>query len=79
MRGVEPESPADAAGIREGDLIVAAAGEAVTDPDELHVAIDKAVAGKNAGAVKLELSVVRGVEELTVKVDLATGGSKRAN
>ena len=79
VRGVEPESPADAAGIREGDLIVAAAGESVTDPDELHLALDKAVAGQKAGTGKLELSLVRGVEELTVTVELAAGGSKPAD
>jgi serine protease Do len=79
VRGVEPESPADAAGIREGDLIVAAAGSPITNPDELHEALDKAGAGKKAAAVMLELGVVRGAEELTVKVDLAAGPAKPAD
>ena len=79
VRGVEPESPADAAGIREGDLIVAAAGAPITNPDELHAALDEAGAGKKAVAVKLELGLVRGAEELTVKVDLAAGSSKPAD
>jgi serine protease Do len=79
VRGVEPGSPADAAGIREGDLIVAAAGTPIADPDELHAALDKAGTGKKAGAVKLELSLVRGAEELTVKVDTAPGASKPAD
>jgi serine protease Do len=79
VRGVEPESPADAAGIREGDLIVAAAGAPITNPDELHTALDKAGPGKKAAAVKLELGLVRGVEELTVEVDLAAGPSKPAD
>jgi S1-C subfamily serine protease len=65
VRGVEEGSPAEKAGIREGDLIVSAAGSAVTDPDELHAALAK------AGAGKLEIGLVRGVEELTVKADLA--------
>ncbi len=73
VRGVEPGSPAEAAGIREGDLIVAAAGAPITDPDELHAALDRAGTGKKAGTVMLELALVRGVEELTVKVDLAAG------
>jgi serine protease Do len=73
VRAVEPESPAEAAGIREGDLIVAAAGAPITDPDELHAALDRAGTGKKAGAVMLELGLVRGVEELTVKVDLTAG------
>jgi S1-C subfamily serine protease len=79
VRGVEPESPADAAGIHEGDLIVAAAGAPITNPDELHAALDKAGAGKKATAVKLELGLVRGAEELTVEVDLAAGSVKPAD
>ena len=64
VRGVEEGSPAEKAGMREGDLIVSAAGSAVTDPDELHAALAK------AGAGKLEIGLVRGAEELAVKVDL---------
>jgi serine protease Do len=79
VRGVEPGSPADAAGIREGDLIVAAAGAPITDADDLHAALDKAGTGKKAGAAKLELGLVRGAEELTVKVDLAAGSTKPAD
>jgi S1-C subfamily serine protease len=69
VRGVEEGSPAEKAGIREGDLIVSAAGSAVTDPDELHAALAK------AGAGKLEIGLVRGAEELTVKVDLEAAQS----
>ncbi len=64
VRGVEEGSPAEKAGIREGDLIVSAAGTALTDPDELHAALSK------AGTGKLDIGLVRGVEELTVAVDL---------
>ena len=67
VRGVEEGSPAEAAGIREGDLIVAAAGAPVTDPDDLHSALAKAVGGV------LELGLVRGSEDLTATVDLAGG------
>jgi S1-C subfamily serine protease len=69
VRGVEEGSPAEKAGIRECDLIVSAAGSAVTDPDELHAALAK------AGAGKLEIGLVRGAEELTVKVDLEAAQS----
>ena len=64
VRGVEEDSPADAAGIREGDLIVSAGGTPIEDPDALHEALAK------AGSGKLDVGLVRGVEELTVKVDL---------
>ena len=39
VRGVEDGSPAAAAGIESGDLIVEAGGRAVTDADELHEAL----------------------------------------
>jgi S1-C subfamily serine protease len=73
VRGVEEGSPAEKAGIREGDLIVSAAGSALSDPDELHAALSK------AGKGKLEVGLVRGVEELTVKVDLGPGPAAKAN
>ena len=78
VRGVEEDSPADDAGIREGDLIVSAGGAPVEDPDALHEALAK------AGSGMLDVGLVRGVEELTVKVDLggpASSGeaSKKAN
>jgi serine protease Do len=66
VRAVEEGSPAEKAGIREGDLVVSAGGSPITDPDELHAALAK------AGASTIEVGLVRGVEELTVKVDLAT-------
>ncbi len=64
VRGVEEGSPAEAADIREGDLIVSVDGVEITDPDALHAALVKA----GDGAVKLGL--VRGVEELTVTAQL---------
>lgn len=73
VRGVEEGSPAEAAGIREGDLIVSAGGASIEDPDGLHEALAK------AGSGKLELGLVRGVEELTVKVDFGAGSSKKPN
>jgi serine protease Do len=70
VRGVEEGSPAEEAGIREGDLIVSAAGAPITDPDELHDALEK------SGAGKLEIGLVRGVEELTVSVILGGSAAK---
>jgi serine protease Do len=63
VRGVEDGSPAEKAGIREGDLIVSAAGSAITDPDELHAALAA------VGAGSIEIGLVRGVEDLKVEVD----------
>jgi serine protease Do len=73
VRGVEEDSPAEKAGIHEGDLIVSAAGTPITDPDELHAALAR------AGTGKLDIGLVRGVEEVTVKVDLATNPATKTN
>jgi serine protease Do len=61
VRGVEDGSPAAAAGIQAGDLIVEAGGKAVTDADDLHAAL---------GAVDFpfEVKLVRGNDERTVQV-----------
>jgi serine protease Do len=63
VRAVDESGPAGRAGIRTGDLIVAAGGRALTDPDELHDVLDGL-----ADDATLALSVVRGTEELTVNV-----------
>jgi serine protease Do len=73
VRGVDDGSPAEKAGIHEGDLIVSAAGAPVADPDDLHAALER------AGKGELEIGLVRGVDELTVKVDLATEPTSKAN
>jgi len=61
VRGVEEGSPAEAAGIAEGDLLVAAAGRPITDVDALHELL------RDAG-FPLELTLVRGAEERVVTV-----------
>ncbi len=61
VRGVEEGSPAEAAGIVEGDLLVAAAGRPIADVDALHEVL------RDAG-FPLELTLVRGTEERVVKV-----------
>jgi S1-C subfamily serine protease len=67
VRAVEEASPAAAAGLTEGDLIVGAAGDAIADVDDLFDALDRA-ASAGPGAITLELLVVRGAEERTVTV-----------
>jgi S1-C subfamily serine protease len=64
VRAVEDEGPAAAAGIRQGDLVVAVAGTAVGSVDDLA----KVLAGAGAS---VELTLVRGVEDLTVTVTLS--------
>ena len=61
VRGVEPGSPAETAGIAEGDLLVAAGGRPVDDVDALHEILREA-------GLPIELTLVRGTEERTVKV-----------
>lgn len=65
VRVVEESSPAAAAGIQQGDLIVEAGGSPAVTVDDLHDALDRADA-------TLELRIVRGVEEMSVVVQLDT-------
>lgn len=64
VRGVEPGSSAERAGLVEGDLLVAASGTPLRSVDDLHDALEAAEDGS------LELTVVRGTEERTVVVRL---------
>ena len=70
VREVLADSPASRAGLEQGDLLVAAAGEPVRRVDDLFRALD--AAGSDG---TLELTVVRGVEERTVPVSLADGSA----
>jgi serine protease Do len=64
VRVVEEGSPADRAGIKEGDLIVEAGGRQVTDFDALVEAIEE-------DADAIEVKLVRGTEEVEVSVALS--------
>ncbi len=63
VRDVEDSSPAEKAGIAEGDLIVAAAGRTVASADDLFDAI-----GSVAADAALEVTLLRGAEERTVTI-----------
>ncbi len=65
VRGVEDGSPADRAGIREGDLLIEAAGKPLADSDGLAAILAEA-------GMPIELKIVRGDEERAVSVG---GGS----
>jgi serine protease Do len=61
VRGVEDDSPAARAGIRDGDLIVEIAGQAVTEADQLQEILA-------SSPMPFEIKVVRGTDERTVSV-----------
>ena len=61
VRGVEDDSPAARAGIRDGDLIVEIAGQAVTEADQLQEILA-------SSPMPFEVKVVRGTDERTVSV-----------
>jgi serine protease Do len=68
VRAVEDGSPAAAAGIEPGDLLVAAGDAELGGVDALYEVLD----ALPAGGAALELTVVRGTEERRVKVELGT-------
>jgi serine protease Do len=70
VRGIEQGSPAAAAGVLRGDLIVAAGDRELTDIDDLYRALDAAGEGS-----ALVLRVVRGTEESELKVTLGEPGT----
>ena len=61
--GAETNSPAQRAGLREGDLIVALDGQSVAGVDDLH----RVLSDVRTGA-KSQLVILRGTERLTVGV-----------
>ena len=71
IRGVEDGSPAAAAGIQAGDLIVEIGGRAVTDPDQLLEALA-------ALELPFEVRLVRGNDERTVQVGGGTAATGEA-
>ncbi|HEX7095461.1 MAG TPA: trypsin-like peptidase domain-containing protein [Acidimicrobiales bacterium] len=64
VRGVEAGSPAERAGVQEGDVIVAAGGAPIDSTDALFAALDTT-------ALSLDLTVVRGTEQRVVTVHFA--------
>jgi serine protease Do len=63
VRGVVENSPAAAAGVERGDLLVRAGDRALTGMDDLFDALDQA-------GDTLALGLVRGIEERELEVDL---------
>jgi S1-C subfamily serine protease len=74
VRAVEESSPAEAAGLKEGDLLTTANGRDLRTPDDLFAALDSL-----GDEESLSFHVVRGVDELDVAVRFdATGGEHGA-
>jgi serine protease Do len=69
VRAVEDDSPAARAGLERGDLLTALAGKPFERIDDLYTALD------GAGTDALELTVLRGTEERTVRVEFGDGGA----
>jgi S1-C subfamily serine protease len=72
VRLVEDDSPASRAGLATGDLIVQAAGQPVFGMDDLFRALETA-----DGVI--ELVILRGAEERTVDVQLATASGNASD
>ena len=68
---VEPGSPATRAGLREGDMIVAYAGQAVAGVDDLH----KLLTGTQVG-VHSPMMVLRDTEKLRLEIVPEESGAK---
>lgn len=69
VSSVEEGSPAEVAGLSEGDLIVAVAGHTVTDIDDVWDALDEA-------GEQVEIQVLRGTESRTVTATFAETGDQ---
>ena len=72
VRAVEDDTPAEAAGVEAGDLIVAAGGRSVEGIDDLYAALDAVGDGG-----ELPLTVVRGTEERSVTATFAAAEGGR--
>lgn len=72
VRGVEGGSPAEAAGIEAGDLIVRAGDHDIADGDDLHAALGELRA-------PFEIALVRGAEDRTVTVGDPSANTTRTS
>ena len=65
VRAVDPDAPAAQAGVRDGDLLVEAGGQALSSVDDLHDVLDRWAEDA------IELRIVRGTDEQTITVTFA--------
>jgi S1-C subfamily serine protease len=69
VMNVEPKGPADRAGVRDGDIVLACEGEPVTSVDDLHRALTRWQQGS-----EVELSVLRRTERIKLRVQPRASG-----
>jgi len=69
--GVEPGSPAAQVGLREGDIIVEYAGQAIAGIDDLH----KLLTGEQVG-VRSPIVILRGTEKLSLEIVPLESGAR---
>ena len=78
VAGVAPGSPADAAGLREGDLILSVGGRRVLDADGLRAALaqpaDTETGDAGAGA-PAEIQALRGADVVTLTLPRGAGAA----
>lgn len=60
---VEPDSPAQLAGLREGDVVVEFDGQPITGIDDLHKLLTESQIGKRSG-----LTVIRNTEKIPMQI-----------
>jgi S1-C subfamily serine protease len=66
VMAVTPGAPADKAGLRPRDIVVAVDGQETPNVDAIHKQLDRASPGKH-----LEVSYVRGGQKMTAAVVIA--------
>ena len=71
---VLPKSPAEDAGLKQGDVITAIDGKEIADP----AALQKTIAAHEGGA-KVEIHYLRGDEKKSVQAELAGPGSDKSS
>lgn len=72
---VAPQSPAELAGLKVGDVILQVNGSALRDPDDLAARV--AAASADAGAPReLQLLLRRGTEELSLRLALPAAAAR---
>lgn len=72
---VEPQSPADLAGLKVGDLILQVNGNTLRDPEDLAARVATASAAPGA-ARELQLVLRRGAEDLSLRLALPPAAAR---